>query len=311
MVGPGSEYASPSTSGLTASRELAKTYAELVKTAPVLDAAAATLGLQQRPEPQVELVNGTQLVRLIIEDSDPVRAAAIANELAHQLVKHTTGMTVEESDALRQSATWQMTELEIAMAEASDKIVTAADVGDHDEVAAETRILADLQTDYLSLARYLESRSLSEVRVVEPAEAPDRPTKPRILSNTVLAGILGAVLSAGVLFLVAYLDRSLKDREDVQSKLGLALLAAVPETSNGQASLYEHWTTDGAQAWMESYRMLCTNVRYSLPADSATHSILVTSAVPGEGKSTVSSNLALAMADRYCTGCLSAPTRSA
>ena len=72
--------------GLVANQSLASTYLQLITTRPVLEAAIQKLGLSQSSDElakavQVSLVNGTQLIKISVEDRDPQQAANIANAL--------------------------------------------------------------------------------------------------------------------------------------------------------------------------------------------------------------------------------------
>ncbi len=299
MIGRGSEATVASTSALYTSEELAKTYAHLAQIAPILDATASALGLTQRPDPDVTIITGTQLLRITVQDAYAERAAAIANELAHQLIVYTSGDADSQSDQVWQAMSEHLRSLEYDIAEETAALVAAQARGDTQRVRELGQNLSDLETAYTALAKHLESTSVSDVRVVQPAEVPTAPSKPRPLMNAVLGGVVGASAGVFLVILVNYLDKSIKDREDVQDSLDLALLASVPDVPDTIGSCADFWHDDSLHLlWVESYRVLCTNVRYSLPAELRGNALLITSVVPGEGKSTVCANLAFAEAER-------------
>ena len=128
---------------------------------------------------------------------------------------------------------------------------------------------------------------------VQTAAASSDPVSPKPLRNTVLGGLLGLMLGLGLAFLAEQFDRRLKEPEDVEEAYGLPLLGTVPqsraiERSAGRAE-------EGNEPEAEAFRRLRTNLRY-FNVDREIRSVLVTSAAPGEGKTTVSWNLALAAA---------------
>lgn len=70
------------------------------------------------------------------------------------------------------------------------------------------------------------------VEVIDSASVPLRPTKPRKAMNTAIAGILGAMLSVGIVFLRNYFDDTIKTEEDIREKLNLPVLGVLPMYRN-------------------------------------------------------------------------------
>jgi capsular exopolysaccharide synthesis family protein len=103
-------------------------------------------------------------------------------------------------------------------------------------------------------------------------------------------------LGLGLAFLLDHLDNTLKTPEDIRTHLRAPFLGIVPEAEhegNLQALTLVHG--EGQGSFVEGYRMLRTALSYSWP-DQAPHVVLVTSAMPGEGKTLTSVNLALTLA---------------
>ena len=134
------------------------------------------------------------------------------------------------------------------------------------------------------------------VAIVELAETPDSPILPRTTLNTALGAVVGLLL-AGILALAyEYLDDTVKSAVDVEAATGLATLGAVARFSR------IHSVADGLVvgsprhvAAAEAYKVLRTNVQFST-LDQPAHAMLVSSASPGEGKTTTVANLGLAIA---------------
>lgn len=133
----------------------------------------------------------------------------------------------------------------------------------------------------------LSGLQTGDAQVVQQADVPTAPFKPQ-RTRTLIAGLLiGLVLGAGLAFLRDKLDRRVKSEEQVRELLpDVPVIGTIPQAGRGDKS---------KALTMESFHQLQANVGFVSP-DGRMRSLLVTSASPGEGKSTVSANLALAMA---------------
>jgi len=129
--------------------------------------------------------------------------------------------------------------------------------------------------------------------VVEPATQPLKPVSPQKLRLTLVAGMLGFLLATGVVFLIEYLDDTIKTPDDVSWALGLATLGAIGRLAKGEEELVV--AAQPLSPVAEAFRVLCTNIRFS-SVDRPLRTLLVTSPGLTEGKSIVVANLALAMA---------------
>jgi Mrp family chromosome partitioning ATPase len=137
--------------------------------------------------------------------------------------------------------------------------------------------------------------------VSERALAPESPFSPQPVRNAVLALVVGLILGLGLAFLLEYLDRRIKDEQTLEKVFGLPVLATVPmvggswrERRKGHSDLPIGFA-DKHSPLLESFRTLRSNLQY-FGVDKEIRTILVTSPLPREGKSTVSINLALGLA---------------
>lgn len=153
----------------------------------------------------------------------------------------------------------------------------------------------------------------SNIRVVDPAllpTAPSRPNRSRNLSLAILVGLIGGV---GLALLREYLDNTVKNPDDVESLSRLPSLAVVPAfagdgdrrgrlqkllrgSGNGhqeRVALLSHSQPQSAVS--EAFRALRTSLLLSQP-DRPPQIILVTSALPHEGKTTASVNIGVTLA---------------
>lgn len=139
----------------------------------------------------------------------------------------------------------------------------------------------------------------SVVRLAVPAIAPDQPLASGRLVDTLLAGLVGLLLGAGAAFLLEYMNDSLRTSAELEMLVGMQALGAIPELPRtGTNGKLDH-RADGNLAVLEphsaaseAFRLL----RYNLFAGPAPHVIVIASATPAEGKSTVAANLAASIA---------------
>ena len=135
----------------------------------------------------------------------------------------------------------------------------------------------------------------SNVRVVDAAEVPVDPVRPRRLLNILIGLLGGAFLGIGLTVFLEYLDNRVKTPEEIEQELGLPSLGLIPITPAvpGKANPL---ISDGAPPnFSEAFRALRTNILFSA-ADGGPRSIVVTSTGPGEGKTMVAGNVAIGLA---------------
>jgi tyrosine-protein kinase Etk/Wzc len=157
------------------------------------------------------------------------------------------------------------------------------------------------------------------VRVIDAAILPEEPFKPRLILNLVLAFFLGSVLGVGIAFVRDYLDNTVHTREDIVAATGGApVLGMIPrirgagQTSRGRGSrrkgaagtdelghLESRLVTgrDPRNPVSEAYRTLRTNITFSNP-ENPPRTIVFTSPVPQDGKSTTAANLCITLAQQ-------------
>ena len=153
--------------------------------------------------------------------------------------------------------------------------------------------------------RVTENQTIGNARIIQEATAPDKASLKK--RNLLLAAgaFLGLSMGVAAALLIDILDRSLKTISDVKGMFGYTLVGLIPQyaTVGGPEAEAE---ADGVSPRIiiansprsivnESYQMLRANLKF-LSSDKELQSLVITSSVPGEGKSEVSANLAAAMA---------------
>lgn len=150
--------------------------------------------------------------------------------------------------------------------------------------AKETNVAGDLQS--------------AVARVVDPAVVPNRPVKPQKMQIIMIAFVLGLFIGVLASLLLDRLDNTLKTTEDVEAKLKQPLLTTLPLLAKDEVertSTARLFLDQPKSLYSEAIRTARTGVLLSA-IDLDKRILLVTSSLPGEGKTTFSINLAMAHA---------------
>ena len=150
-------------------------------------------------------------------------------------------------------------------------------------------------------ASIVSAAELGSVKILEKADIPDRPVSPRRKLNFAVAILIGFALGIGLTFLREYFDNTFATLDEAQHQLEylpeppgfLGMVPAIEESNDYRISLIAHDAPRSGAA--EAFRILRTKLQFLNP-EVPLKTILITSAVPGEGKSTIASNLAITLA---------------
>jgi polysaccharide biosynthesis transport protein len=143
--------------------------------------------------------------------------------------------------------------------------------------------------------RLARLQSNSSLAVVEEAEPPEEPARPRVLVNTVLGGLVAVMVALGLVLGLDYLDASVKSAADATALTGLPVLGAIESTGRGETPLPSQVVAEPDSRLAESFRTLRANLAFA-GAGEQLRTILVTSPEVGDGKTTVAGNLAVTLA---------------
>jgi capsular exopolysaccharide synthesis family protein len=300
---------------LQTGQQLAITYAEIIRRQPVLQGTINALQLTTswqalRSRISVSQVGETQLIEITAEAASPREAEQVVAEVARQLIllSPSSGnlqtneetfqfvqqrlLTLQSSIASTQSEL-QSVQLALAALEATSIEAGALRIKIDD---LQNRLL-EWDNLYARLLTFIsDMQATNQLSVIEPAQAQTSPVRPRLELN-VAAGVFGLLALAMLLiFLLAYLDDTFKSGEELARHTDLALLGTVRQLA-GKTTTDRLITkqTSFAQA-AEDYRLAYSKLHFTihkLPRKV----IMVTSPTPGEGKSLVTANLAVAMAE--------------
>ena len=287
----------------TDSKQLAATYAQLVKLDSVLEAAVAESGVRIATDElagKISIANlpGTQLIQLSVADEDAAQAILLANSVAKAFVEEVQMLLLQPYAQRRSTLQAQLEDLSTQIDTAQAEIVRLATL----QMQADAQLTklenqrTEQHNDQRAAERELEQLRLAivdtagTVIVAEPAQVPVQPVRSAHL-YTLLAALLGLLVGLAVVVVVERMDESLRTREDVSQMLGLSTLASIDHLSAkdclslGSGGRRAHAT--------EAFMILATNI---LSKGKPYRTFLVTSSMPSEGKSLVTANLAVALA---------------
>ena len=308
---PSSGRTADYTSILTSER-LAQTYSAMMTKQPVVKSALEDLHLDFSPETlpariSVNLVRDTQLMVLQVESEDPQLAMNLANAIPTAFSSQNAAVQTEryadskanltkEIDSLKEQVAAKQTEIN-AIGTPSEASKDAELARLQTELAQLRQSLTYLLQSYENI-RLAEAQSTSNIVVVEPATLPINPIRPRTVLNTLLGALVGMILSVGLVFLIEYLDDRIRSPEQIDKVLKLPVVGLIAKTGNGFHGTGKHRliaVREPRSPVVEAFRSLRTNIQFA-GVDQPIRTLLVTSAGPAEGKSTVAANLAVVMA---------------
>ncbi len=288
-------------SSVMMSKQLTSTYSQMMAKDPVLTEVINQLQLVFSTEElkkmiTMTVVRDTQLIQITVESTDPELSANIANSIASVSAKQIEGIQSQRFSTSKKTLEDQMAELEkeITIYMEHANITSNSDQKDRMEnkVTQYREIYSNLLLSYEKV-RLSEAQSVSSLVQVEVAKPKDTPVRPRIYQNSSLAAVIGFLLITGIIFVREVLDDTIKTPDEINKKFHLPVLGII----NHKTTKMDNPITmsEPRSPTSEAYRMLRTNINYA-SGDKPLHTIMITSPDPGEGKTTVTANLSVVMA---------------
>ncbi len=191
---------------------------------------------------------------------------------------------------LNESYTYKELASEISVSSINNTQIIKITVSDNNALNA--KIIANLVAKVFTV-EVPELYNLDNVHILDVAIEEDEPYNINVAKSSIIGGVLGLVLSSGIFFVIYYFDRTAKSVEQVEEVLQMPILGSVEETKNLKEELVV--ATNPKEIISEQIRTIRTNLQFT-SADEKIKTILITSSIPSEGKSFISSNLATAFA---------------
>ncbi len=148
----------------------------------------------------------------------------------------------------------------------------------------------------LEESKIAEAMQISQARIIDYAIIPDKPVEPKPKQNGILGLLLGLLIGVGGAFLLEYIDTTIKTSKEIEELTGVTVLATIPLVKNKHPidiPTIQEPHSDIAEA----YRILRTNLAFSAAARPM-KSLLVTSTIPQEGKTTTCINLGITLSQQ-------------
>jgi capsular exopolysaccharide synthesis family protein len=282
--------------------QLMNTYVEMATRRPVLEELMKRLMLSRPPAVKAEIIPGTELINLTVEDTNPKRAAEAANALADILIAQGNQLYVGGGKRLSEVLSEQLTQIESDLDENRtqyEKLLVQTPAAP-DEIETTKQALQLKQSNYATLlAQYQQARFREEIQgsmitVFESATEPGAPSKPRIMLNILLGFVVGLAGGLGLAFLFENIDTVLYKTDDIEAVTQLTALGMIPEASKEQLFIFQ----DIYSPLAEAFRNLATHVQQLDQAKAGQRKVLlVLGAEPDQGKSLIISQLALCLAE--------------
>jgi len=322
----GSDYYDAYSASYGAQR-LAETYAQTMITPELLRSVSDRLGHEITGDITVSPVENSAILTVTVTDSDPQKAADTANmvistfsekiltdqssrytELKQGLEEEIARIDQNLTQINERLAVLQIKEAELAAAEARaaemekaglDPIEVVRDPNDYVARAQLELAQSQYQSTRSSLFYNLQQIKLTEVQSattisqITQAVADENPIQPQPLKSAGLAAVVGLMAAAGIVFLIAFLQDEVRDPEEFTRKWGVPVVGVITHYPSGQDQLIT--VAKPRMPVSEAFRSLRTNLQFS-GIDAPLKTVLVTSASPSDGKSSVVANLAAVMA---------------
>ena len=293
---------------LATAQQIAATYAAIVQTQQLAQQVIDQVGLSTSAADllhhiSVSVDTDAPVITIKVDDANASQAAAIANAVAQQLLSRSADVT-GSNEQLIKSIQDQITTIQDQLASNQGSIKALESkpqpLSDADQatlVALQEEVVTS-QTNLTTLLTTQSSMNANPLTIVDPATTPTDKASPKLALNVALGLTLGLVLALAVAFAGAALDDTFKTPDELREGLNLPVLGTVghlPDSAQHTAIYRLVMLLYPRSAAAEAFRTMRTNVEFT-DIDVGLNSLLVTSPSPGDGKSTVAANLALAFA---------------
>lgn len=304
LVGQSISNPNPSSGEFYLEQQLANAYVN-IGSRQIAEPTMKALGLTALPEYAIRPVQNTPLIDIVVTDTNPQRAQAVANELAEQLVKSSPSAISEQEISRSQFINEQLDSLENRIKSTEQEILVTqqrlAEVNDARQIedtqtllnALENKLIA-LQSTYTDLLSNTQQGAVNNLQILSYAGLPTRPVGPNKPLYILLACTIGLALAALAAYAVELLDTRVKTGEEISRLLNAPILGRIPNIAR-EANLLTYTLRNPRSPVADAFRTLRTNIEF-MGVNQPIQRLLVTGAHPTAGKSIVASNLALIVA---------------
>jgi non-specific protein-tyrosine kinase len=278
---------------------LMNTHAGIATSRPVLDELVQRLDLDEPPNVEVHVPANSELMQITVYAQNPDVAAQAANALAEIVIAQSRDLYISARMAAQETLSQRLAQLEAELNQAwlERENLVSQSPDDSERIATATRLIALKERQYADLlAEYdqtvvRDSLHANTPVVFEPADTPLVPSKPNMKQNIALGVLMGLIGGIGLAFLFENLDTRLRTTEQITAAANLPAVGMIPVAGKQP----EYTILNGDSPLGEAVRRLRTNI-FAPNQEAPYKTLIITSAEPGEGKSTILASLAVALA---------------
>lgn len=287
-------------------QEMIQTYTKIITGQTTLDKVSDLVGYDVKAGMITAApVTGTQLMTITVTDTNPNRAAIIANTLVQVFAKQIQIDRAEYYAETKSIIEGQIADIDGKIQDLINQVNSEMQALGPDETES-TKLnqlqstLTYYQQQYFSLTQNFQQLQLIELQnkfniiQIDPAVIPAAPSAPKPMQSALIWALVGLFIAAGIVVLIEFLDDSITDPQEITKQWGLPILGVVANYNTGESDtpITVQYPRSPVS---EAFRSLRTNLQFT-SIDHPLKTVLVTSCLPSEGKTHVAVNLAVVMA---------------
>jgi polysaccharide biosynthesis transport protein len=306
LIGQSISNPNPSSNQFYLEEQLASIYADMGTREPVRKATMDALGLTWLPDYLVRVIPDSQMVEISVTDTNPVRAQAVAAELARQLIRRTPTNSNPQDQDRREFVNQQLDQIQLDIRATQKEIenlklqlgsmTSARQIGDTErQITTLQTKLTSLNSNYAGLLANSDKGALNTLNIIEDAEVPTRPISGNKMMTVLLSAMVGLALATGSAYTIEFFDQTIKSSNEAEKIMNSLALAEIPKVKESGDHL-AHILTEPYTPFSDAFRSLRINLEMA-GLGSSIRSLLITSTGVSDGKTTVSSNLLFALAE--------------
>ena len=305
LIGSSIEDPNPSSGELSLAQQLAAIYADIASRDAVRRATAEALGLTSLPQYSAQAIPNSQIIEIVVIDTNPERAQAVAQELSNQLISQSPTSTspeeIERLGFINEQLNRIQAQIEETQAEIEEKqnelgdLTSALEIQETgNQIQALEAKLTTLQSNYAGLLSTTQEGATNTLTILEPANLPRNPVNQDSTILVLVASAIGFSLAALAAFGLEYIDKSIKTPDDATNIFNSPVIGYIPKMAEDD-SVAPHVISHPNSAVTEAFRSLRINIEFAA-TDNPLKTLFITSVDASAGKTTTSVNLAIMLA---------------
>lgn len=305
MIGQTINDPNPAQNQFYLEQQLAGIYASTAMRQPIREATMKALDLTWLPEYTVYAPANSQLIEIWVNDTNPVRAQAVAAELANQLILRSPTTNQSDNQTRQEFIQNQLSDLQSQIKETQAEIEkrnaelgtlnSARQISDkQSEIATLQYKLSLLQNNFATLLSNTESGAPNSISIVEPAELPTAPIDSNRLLTVALSALIGVSLAAGGAYAIEFFDPTFRTTQEVKKALQTPILGEIVTLSKESEPL-RYTELNPLSPVADSFRLVKNSLE-GIDLGNSLRYIQVISAEASDGKTMVAMNLAITIA---------------